>query len=182
MMLFKILLIFNLLIYVCCIDEIIVILGNNNPNILQQRINIGLEYLKELKITKTTIYLSGGIKKYSANQITESSLMYDELNKNVYNFKDIQVIMDEKSTNTAENFVYLKKWINKNYLFKEFNYVIITSDYHEKRVMKLFNGIFQNIQPKFVLSNSNCIDCWKDEIIHIKNVENDIKKALLLLN
>ena len=175
----------SLFIYVKCFTELIIILGNNNPNIQNERIETAIQYIKKTNNDKI-IYLSGGIKKYFLRKLTlpsESSLMYNELNSKLNNFKDINVIMDEESTNSAENFAYLKKWIFKNEpINNNFIYTIITSDFHKNRAEKLFNGIFPNIQPKFVLSDSNCYSCWNDEIIHLRNVNNDIINAQGLLD
>ena len=180
----KIVLILSLLFNVHCFTELIIILGNNSPNIQNERIKTAIQYIKETN-NKKIIYLSGGIKKYYLNKLrlpSESSLMYDQLNSKLNNFKDFDIIMDEKSTNSAENFVYLKKWVFKNYPLYDFNYTIITSDFHKNRAEKLFNGIFPNIQSKFVLSNSNCYSCWNDELLHLRNVNSDIMNANILLN
>ena len=182
-------LLFTLFIHVQGLTELIIILGNNNPNIQNQRIETTIQYLKhENPNKKKILYLSGGIKKYFLRSVkqmkgnTESSLMYNELNKQMKNFKDINVIMDEESTNSAENFAYLKKWVQENYPLHDFTYTIISSDFHKNRSEKLFNGIFPIIQPKFVLSVSDCIHCWNDELIHLKNLRSDIEKAQILLN
>ena len=181
----RILLLFTLFINIYCLTELIIILGNNNPNIQNQRIETAIQYIKELN-NKKIIYLSGGIKKYFLRKLTlpsESSLMYNELNSKLSNFKEINVIMDEESTNSAENFAYLKKWIFKNVpMNSDFIYTIITSDFHKNRAEKIFNGIFPTIKPKFVLSNSDCLTCWNDELIHLKNLRSDIKNAQVLLN
>ena len=182
-------LLFILFIHVQGLTELIIILGNNNPNIQNQRIETTIQYLKhENPNKKRILYLSGGIKKYFLRSVkqmketSESSLMYNELNKQMKNFKDINVIMDEESTNSAENFAYLKKWVQENYPLHDFTYTIISSDFHKNRSEKLFNGIFPIIQPKFVLSVSDCIHCWNDELIHLKNLRSDIEKAQILLN
>ena len=181
----KIVLILSLLFNVHCFTELIIILGNNNLNIQNQRIETAIQHINKTN-NKKIIYLSGGIKKYFLRKLTlpsESSLMYNELNSKLSNFKDINVIIDEESTNSAENFAYLKKWIVKNEpMNSDFIYTIITSDFHKNRAEKLFNGIFPNIQPKFFLSNSNCFSCWNDELIHLRNVNSDIMNANILLD
>ena len=183
-----ILFLFLLLIHVHGLTELIIILGNNNPNIQNERIQKAIEYLNNDSLNKRILYLSGGVKKYflrSVNQMKETSeslLMYSHLNEQMTNFKDINVIMDEKSTNSAENFVYLKKWILENYPLHDFIYTIITSDFHEKRTLRLFNSLFPLIKPKMVLSITDCYHCWTDENIHLRNVDKDIKEAIVLLN
>ena len=105
-------------------------------------------------------------------------MMYNQIdNKNI---RDITIIIDDKAKNTAENFLNLREWVNKNHRFDIFEYVIVTSDYHKRRASLIFDGIFRNIDPKWVLSKSDCDWCWKDENKHINNVKSDIEKALNL--
>ena len=96
---------------------------------------------------------------------------------------DTNIVLDTTAQNTAENFLNFKKWYQIAD-FKEDSIVIITtSSFHKDRAEKIFKGIFHdvNINPLWNLSNLACPTCWTDELIHIKNVESDVKKALKLL-
>ena len=167
-----------LIVSVYSLTEIIIILGCSNNHIQEQRVKAGLEYIKRSKLSKV-LFLSGGIKNNIHNSVSEASKMLNQIkNENL----NIEIIIDEKSKNTAENFVNLKNWIKNNNVCNLFSYVIVTSDFHKKRALKLFNGIFNNIKVKFITSKSNCSHCWKDEKTHLKNVKSDIMNALIFIN
>ena len=167
-----------ILVNVYSLTEVIVILGCAKRNIQKQRVMTGLNYIRKSKLDKI-LYLSGGIKNDLQDSISESSQMLKEIkNENIKS----KIIIDEKSKNTAENFVNLKNWIKNNNIYNLFSYVIVTSDFHKERALKLFNGIFNNIKVKFITSKSNCNHCWKDEKIHLKNVQSDIMNALIFIN
>jgi len=166
------------IVNVYALTEVIIILGCANHNIQKDRVKVGLDYIKKSKFNKI-LYLSGGIKNELHDTISESSKMLKEIKNHNINAK---IVIDEKSKNTAENFVNLKKWINNNHVYNIFNYIIVTSDFHKERALKLFNGIFNNIKANFVLSNTECTQCWNDEKIHSKNIKSDIMDALIYIN
>ncbi len=174
-----------LFIFICIINvlssdvEIIIILGCSDNQIQRQRVSEGIKYIKESNKSNklSMIYISGGIKNNLMSATTEASQML----KQIENEKlGIRIIIDNKAQNTAENFMYLKEWIDKNHMDDSYSFVIVTSDFHQKRTLMLFNGIFNDIQPKWILSKSECISCWNNEKIHIQNVQVDIQNALLL--
>ena len=167
-----------LIVSVYSLTEIIIILGCSNNYIQEQRVKAGLEYIKRSKLSKI-LFLSGGNKNDIHNSVSEASKMLKQIkNENL----DTRIIIDEKSKNTAENFVNLKNWMKNNNIYNLFSYVIVTSDFHKERALKLFNGIFNNIKVKFITSKSNCSHCWKDEKTHLKNVHSDIMDALIFIN
>lgn len=169
---------FLLIVNVYSLTEVIIILGCSNNSIQKERVQAGLNYINKSKLPKI-LYLSGGIKNDIHDSISESSKMLKEIKNHKI---DATVVIDEKSKNTAENFVNLKNWIKNNHVYNLFNYVIVTSDFHKDRALKLFSGIFDNMKAKFILSESNCIQCWNDERIHSKNIKSDIMDALIYMN
>ena len=169
---------FLLIVNVYSLTEVIIILGCSNNSIQKERVQAGLNYIRKSKLPKI-LYLSGGIKNDIQDSISESSKMLKEIKNHKI---DATVVIDEKSKNTAENFVNLKKWIQSNYVYNLFNFVIVTSDFHKDRALKLFSAIFDNVKAKFILSKSDCIQCWKDEKIHSKNIKSDIMDALIFVN
>lgn len=175
---FILLIFFSYLINVQALTEIVIILGCSNNFIQNQRVQAGIDYIKKSNLDKI-LYLSGGIKNQINDDISESSKMLKQIMNENLNAK---IILDEKSKNTAENFVNLKKWVQNNHLYNLFNYVIVTSDFHKERALSLFNGIFDNVKAKMILSESNCIQCWNDERIHSKNIHTDIMDALIYMN
>ena len=155
--------------------QIIVLLGSNNPQIQNQRVKTVLNYI-DLTTEPVILYLSGGSK--SGDTESESTIMQRKINKF---YPHIQTYTDTISTNTAENFTNLNEWMEFNKTEND-KVVIVTSDFHKERAEKIFNGIITDIIPEWNLSTSNCNWCWDEELIHMKNVNNDIVKALHIHN
>lgn len=155
--------------------EIVIMLGCSDNIIQTHRVNEGINYIKESK-ESNMIYISGGIKNNLMTKVTEASLMLQQIETEKLN---IPIIIDKKAQNTAENFMNLKTWIDNN-SGNSYSFVVVTSDFHQNRASLLFNGIFNNIQPKWILSKSECDMCWKNEMIHVRNVNVDVQNALLL--
>jgi len=145
--------------------------------IQDDRVNTAIQYANNIANSNNVIwFLTGGVKNALQNGMTEAKNMANNLKKNE------KIILDEKSKNTAENFVYLKKWL-KNNTFEDIpNIIITTSKFHKNRAEKIFNGIFKSISPLWNLGEVSCSYCWSDETIHIQNVEKDIENALFLLD
>ena len=154
---------------------ILVVLGCADDIIQQERVNVANDYINNSD-TPIILYVSGGVKNAMSNQMSEASRMAS-------NFNDkIQIVLDEKATNTAENFAYLKKWVKNNYSIENMpNIVITTSDYHKNRAELIFNGIVPEVSPIWNLSKSSCVNCWNDEKIHIRNVRADVYNAIHII-
>ena len=157
---------------------ILVILGCADSSIQEERVNAALEYVSNSSAS-IKIYVSGGVKDaiLSSNKETEALRM-----ANSFENKGIEIVLDENARNTAENFAYLKQYVNRNYSEDTMpNFVITTSDYHKNRAEQIFNGVLPNVATTWNLSKSSCIDCWKDETIHIHNIKTDVYKALRII-
>lgn len=159
--------------------QIIVLLGCNNQEIQNQRIQSLFDYI-ESTTTPFTLYLSGGSK--DGNTESEASIMRKKIHK-IY--PNITIYVDMESTNTAENFINLHNWMQENNIQTEDEnvnenekIVITTSDFHKERAEKIFTGIVPNATLEWNLSKSNCDWCWEAEPIHMKNVDTDIARAL----
>lgn len=156
------------------LTTILIVLGCSDNMIQQERINAANEFINNSD-NNIKLYLSGGVKNaILSNEVSEASIMANTI-KN----KDIEIILDDKAKNTAENFAYLKKWIHDNLSNngEMLNFVITTSDYHKNRAETIFNGILPEINPLWNLSISQCTSCWNDEHIHMRNVKSDIHKS-----
>ena len=164
----------------------IIILGCNNIFILNDRLKVLNNFINNLKedgIKEITIFLSGGIKDPKESLISEALIMkknlFDLSNFNIRNY-NINFVIDELSTNTAENLLYAQKYLNNS----EINYdkfIITTSKFHKKRVDEFIKNISFNKTFEWVLSEETLIDSYYWENIHIKNVQVDINAALLNL-
>ena len=160
--------------------DVVVVLGSSDERILAERISAAVQYIQSSD-NHIILFVSGGVKNafVNANQMTEAAKAAKILDKNEFN---VQIVLDEKATNTAENFAYLKQWVNQTYPQDNLpDFVITTSDFHQIRAERIFQGIIPEVTPKWNLSKSSCIHCWSDESIHIKNVPTDIMKARLIL-
>lgn len=160
--------------YVLSLTSIMVVLGNQMKEIQKDRVLSAIEYSKSLENTYIW-YLSGGVKGCVENEITEASNMRGYINEKTTN----NIVLDNDATNTAENFVNLKKWLTIKYKSnEEYEIIITTSEYHKRRALKIFEGIFGKEDIKLNVSKKTCPSCWSDEIFHMKNIEKDVKNAL----
>lgn len=161
--------------------DVVVVLGSADENILAERISAAIQYIQSSD-SQIILFVSGGVKNafVNANQMSEAANAAKILRSN--NEFNVQIVLDEKATNTAENFAYLKQWVNQTFSQDDLpDFVITTSDFHQIRAEQIFQGIIPEVTPKWNLSKSSCIRCWSDESIHIKNVSADIMKARLIL-
>jgi uncharacterized SAM-binding protein YcdF (DUF218 family) len=161
--------------------DVHVVLGSADENILGERIRKAIQYINSSD-SPNILFISGGVKNafVDTNKMTEAAKAANMI-ENV-ELGSIQIVLEEKATNTAENFVYLKEWVNRNFSQDNLpDIVITTSDFHKNRAEQIFNGIIPDIVPKWNLSKSACLHCWSDEVIHIKNVKRDIDKAINIL-
>ena len=157
---------------------ILVILGCADSNIQEERVNTAIEYIGKTNAT-IKIYVSGGVKDaiLSSSKETEASRMAMSFENT-----SMEIVLDEKAKNTAENFAYLKQYVNNNYSQDNMpNFVITTSDYHKNRAEQIFNGVLPDVEATWNLSKSSCVDCWKDELIHFPNIKMDVYNALRII-
>lgn len=176
----------KILCLICCFaisvyskTTIMVVLGCAIQEIQQERVSAAVEYASALDKSNITWFVTGGVK----NDVSEAAQMKEQISET----KDQpNVVLDEKARNTAENFAYLKKWLVETYdEKKDFPQIVITtSEFHRERASKIFDGIFHDVPTnyKWNLSKTNsCNNCWNDEIIHMRNVVNDVKNAQHIL-
>ena len=168
---------------------LIVILGSNVLNLLNDRINLGINFASDERNLKNEIknidwFLSGGIKnpeerEREASEAYKMSEMISKSDKFTYGFskKKWNYLLDETATNTAENFIMLKKMLENN-PNKYSEIYVVTSDFHFNRAELFANKIIENNKFNWLLSDMELHDSRYWETIHIKNVDNDIKKSI----
>jgi uncharacterized SAM-binding protein YcdF (DUF218 family) len=159
-----------------------VVLGCAIQDVQQERVSTALNYASNLTNNDIVWFVTGGVK----NAVTEMVASEAEQMREKINGSKGKIVLDEKARNTAENFAYLKKWMLDNYQEADETpeIVITTSEFHQERAARIFNGIFQNDNPspEWNLSKSeSCTYCWNDERFHMQNVGIDIKNALRIL-
>jgi len=154
-------------------NAIILVLGCHMNEILEDRMSTALQFAKDLD-KPVTWFLSGGTK----NQI-DGMIQQTEANDMAYFVSNSnskwQIKLDTQATNTAENFAYFRKWIDDT--MYDADIYVVTSEFHHNRASSIMAGIIQN-PVEWVLGTKSCTWCDREEGIHIRNVRNDIEKAL----
>jgi len=158
---------------------VIVVLGCHIPEILDDRVQTAVNFaVQQEKPVKW--FLTGGIKNHVQNiqstQISEATQMIHTLG----NSDNWSFIIDDQAKNTAENFANFGNWINglDRKIVKNVDVYMTTSKFHHKRASTMFNLINKNITVNWLLGNVSCSYCENDEIIHMRNVMNDVRKVL----
>ena len=160
---------------------LLILLGCNISYLLQDRITTAVQFAGNFNKTNVNWFLSGGIKNPLEDKITEAEKMAHkileleyiytyELSGNKWNY-----IYDVEATNTAENFIMVRKYLEETPIeYSEI--VVVTSDFHYNRASKIAEKIIDK-EISWILSNAELDDSRYWEKIHIKNVEDDVKKA-----
>jgi DUF218 domain len=169
-------------VYVYSKTTVMVVLGCSIQHVQQERVSTAINYVTNLDGSDVVWFVTGGVK----NAVTEMVVTEAEQMKEKITGSKGKIVLDNKARNTAENFAYLKKWMSENYQQSDEapEIVITTSEFHQERAARIFNGIFknENSRPEWNLSKSeSCSYCWNDERIHMQNVGIDIKNALHIL-
>jgi hypothetical protein len=165
---------------------LLILLGCNISYLLNNRIDTAINFVGKLNETNVDWFLSGGIKNPDQDTVSEAEKMAKQISRfdenrhynkmtNKWNY-----VYDTVATNTAENFIMVKKFLkNAN---KEYNEIyIITSEFHHNRANEIAKQIL-DINPKWILGNAKLDDSDYWEKIHIKNVDADVKKAIQKFN
>jgi hypothetical protein len=152
------------------LNLLILLLGCQNDNILYDRINTGINYLKN-KNVNIDWFLSGGIK--NSNHIIAESIKMKNILTQINN--NWTFIIDNKATNTAENFIYFNNWYNQTNNYYDDVY-IITSNYHHNRASRMWS-LVSNINVKWILGNKKEENSEYMERIHMLNVKDDVLNA-----
>ena len=135
-----------------------------------------------------TWFLSGGIKNNFKGAKSEASILKSQIDISI-NLKYIDIVdkkinwnfvLDEKSTNTAENFIWASQFLNTTTQIFDDIYVV-TSDYHFVRASRMLKMIDPSRNFKWILGNIEEKDSRYWESIHIQNVKSDIAKAQIKL-
>lgn len=136
---------------------------------------------------KITWFLSGGIKFSYSGTKSEASQMKNHIDKFIgkkFASENIpksniewDFILDELSTNTAENFIRASEFLNNTSNTYDSIY-IVTSEFHYERAKKMIELIDHSRQYEWILGKLEEQNSRDMEKIHMKNVYMDISKAL----
>ena len=165
---------------------LIIILGSNIPNILNDRVNTIANYVNNMTRTKlsqpNTIefdwILTGGYKGDNPDNLpTEAEVMKSQLQNYTfekYNFTNY--LIDRNSTNTVENFLFVSKYLKSNDYYDSI--YVVTSDFHHPRANMILSKIIPNNDFKWILGKEEELDSRYWERVHMKNIDSDIDKAI----
>lgn len=159
---------------------LIILLGCHITHILMDRVNTAVTFASiynsnvkyyELYETKVNWFLSGGIKNKNQDALTEAEKMKNLLIETTGNKYEWNYIIDDISTNTAQNFIMANK-IKSDYDFE--NTYVVTSDFHYERAKKIADLIDEENMYNWILSPKEDNDSRYWEKIHMRNIENDV--------
>ena len=161
---------------------LIVMLGCNVLNLLESRMKTGINFALNERNVEIDWFLSGGIKNPDESTVSEAYKMSQMISSSddfTYGSskEDWNYILDEIATNTAENFIILKKMLEENPV-KYSKVYVVTSDFHFERASKFADKIIGNNDFEWILSDIELHDSRYWETIHTRNVDNDVEKAL----
>ena len=164
---------------------LIIVLGCHIAYLLNDRIRTAIQLTTVLPNENIVWGFSGGIKNKMADKMSEA----DKMKKIVANKVPFvygsqsqwDYILDEESTNTAENFIMVRKMLETQ-PDKYSDIYVVTSDFHHERAMQIADNIIENNGFHWVLSNLEYENFREMEKIHKENVKNDVKNALKKYN
>ena len=154
---------------------LLILLGCNISYLLNDRIHAAVKFARHFNDTNVNWFLSGGIKNPHEDTMTEAEKMALEISKHAKHGK-WNYIYDKVATNTAENFIMVKKYLeDKQNHYSEV--YIVTSDFHQMRAKQIAAKII-GMDIKWILGDAELEDSRYWENIHIRNVDADVYKAI----
>lgn len=161
---------------------LIIILGSNIPNILEDRVNTIAHYVNNITKTSSTIefdwILTGGYKGTNPDNLpTEAEIMKTQLQNYTFdNYNFTNYLIDRNSTNTVENFLFVSKYLKSNDYYDSI--YVVTSDFHHPRANMILSKIIPNNNFQWILGKEEELDSRYWERVHMRNIDSDIDKAL----
>ncbi len=162
---------------------LIIILGCHVMNLLNDRINTALAVAQHMEPHANLYFgFSGGIK-YAGSQSEAKKMQHLVENNKPYIYGanlNWDYILDEQSTNTADNFMYVRSLLNQEAFGKVY---IVTSDFHVERAQRIANGIIGDNNPlEWIVAPLEYGNFREMEQVHMRNVHNDIAAAKMKAN
>ncbi len=162
---------------------LIIILGCHVVNLLNDRIFTALALAQHLDPDANVYFgFSGGIKYAGAeSEAKKMQKLVENQKPFVYGLhNDWDYILDERSTNTAENFVYVRSLLEQEAFNKVY---VVTSDFHAERAQRIAEGIIGQDNPlEWIVAPLEYGNFRDMEQVHMRNVNNDIQAAKKLFN
>lgn len=162
------------------INILIILLGCNIVALLHDRIHAALSISSNYTKPHFQVdwFLSGGIKDPTRETMSEAEKMHQAIAQHNSNDTDTwNYIYDTNSQNTAENFIMVDQYLKTNAIQYDRVYVV-TSQFHYERAKQFQTMISPDVNVEWVLSPMKLPDSNYWENIHIKNVEEDVERAI----
>jgi len=160
---------------------LIIVLGCHIAYLLNDRIKTAVQLTSVLPNENIVWGFSGGIKNKMVDKVSEAEKMKKIVENKipfVYGSQnEWDYILDEESTNTAENFTMFRQILEKE-PNKYSKIYVVTSDFHFDRAKRIADGIIENNNFHWVLSDLEYGNFREMEKVHLQNVENDVRIAL----
>jgi uncharacterized SAM-binding protein YcdF (DUF218 family) len=155
---------------------LLVLLGCNVPYLLNDRIATAVKFANRFNNESVDWFLSGGIKNPAEDTVTEAEKMAAQISQ--YAPDNWNYIYDTVATNTAENFIMVKQYLDETPI--DYSEVfVVTSEFHYDRARKIAEKIIGTTEFRWILSEAELHDSRYWEKIHIKNVDADVNKAFI---
>jgi hypothetical protein len=164
---------------------LIIMLGCNIKFIMDDRISTAINFANNYAFpdpysNNIDWILSGGIKNKSQHEEqSEAEKMAEIISSYETPSSNWDYLLDEKSTNTAENFVEVKRYLaySARSEIKYSKVYVVTSEFHYERAKKFADILIPNNKFDWILSKEKepTSEYW--ERIHMKNIEADITKV-----
>ena len=162
-------------------NVLIIVLGCHVAYLLNDRIKTAITLMGVLHPENIDWGFSGGIKNKMVDKVSEAEKMKKMLsNKIPFQYgsnPQWNYILDEESTNTAENFTMFRRILEQE-PNKYSDIYVVTSDFHFDRAKLIADGIIENNGFHWVLSDLEYGNFREMEKVHLQNVENDVRMAL----
>lgn len=179
---------------------LIILIGCHIQSLLNDRINTTVNVVNDMAYHNTsfnefeneivysrcsihqpsvTWFLSGGIKYKddNINQKSEAEIMMELIQTHNNGNFNWNFELDIETTNTAENFIMVNRYIEKEGEMQYDDIYVATNDFHYKRAKMIADLVSIN-NYNWILGTAELFDSRRWERIHIKNVENDVMNAL----
>ena len=108
-------------------QNVLVVLGSADDRILSERVSAAIEYIESNEDQSIILFISGGVKNAMVNESSDRGQTEASKAASSFDYENVKIVLDEKATNTAENFAYLKRWVNSNFSTDEMPSIVITS-------------------------------------------------------
>ena len=102
---------------------VMVVLGCAIEDVQKERVDAALSYANSLDDTNIVWFVTGGVKNAVTQKVATEA---EQMKEKIAGTKG-KIVLDDKAKNTAENFAYLKKWLNETYDKTEEPEIVVTT-------------------------------------------------------